>query len=193
MLDSVLRRRFEGPLAPLAARLAAHKVRAVALTAGVFLCDAAAMFAVAHLRYPAALALLAAAALIDALDGPLARAERATPFGAYLDMVLSAVASAGIAFAFGLAAPERALAAMFLMLGLVARTAAEAGVVRIAAAGLASLLGRAAGLIGKSELFVAFALACLFPDWFSVIAYLLGILCFAAAGSRLAAIAAQPT
>jgi hypothetical protein len=56
---------------------------------------------------------------------------------------------------------------MFLMLGLVARgTAREA-------------------LIGKTELYTAYGLACLFPDWFSLIAYAVGILCFVSAGLRL--------
>ena len=88
-------------------------------------------------------------------------------------------AAAGLAFAFALAEPDRALAAMFLMLGLVARTAV--------------LAETPAGwpLVGKAELFLAFALACLFPAWFSILAYAVGILCFVAAGSRVAAIVAQ--
>ncbi len=115
------------------------------------------------------------------LDGPVARRQGAAPFGAYLDLVLSVTAAAGIAFAFALAEPDRALAAMFLMLGLVARTAALAG----------TAAPWAPSLIGKTELFLAFALACLLPDRFSLIAYLVGTLCFVAAGSRVAAAAAQ--
>ncbi|MEJ0025872.1 MAG: CDP-alcohol phosphatidyltransferase family protein [Rhizomicrobium sp.] len=183
MLDSLLRRHLDGPLAPAAAWLSARKVRGWTLTVSAFLCSAVAMLDIGHRDYLLGLALLALAGAFDSLDGPVARREGATPFGAYLDLVLSVIAAAGIAFAFALAAPDRALAAMFLMLGLVARTAALAGT--LAAAPWAPVL------IGKTELFVAFALACLLPDWFSIIAYLVGTLCFVAAGSRVAAVAAQ--
>src|SRR6185437_11144672 len=50
-----------------------------------------------------------------------------------------------------------------------------------------------ARLVGKTEIFVALALACLFPGWFSVVAYGLGILCFVSAGLRLADVLVQRT
>ena len=188
MLEALLRRPLDGLLAPAAAWLHARKVRSLALTVCAFLCNAVAMLDIGHRNYLLGLGLLAIAGLFDLLDGPVARAEGQTPFGAYLDLVLSLTAAAGIAFAFALAAPDRALAAMFLMLGLVARTAAESG----ARSAMSVPVAVATGLVGKCELFVTFALACLFPDWFSIAAYLVGILCFVSAGSRVA-VAAQRT
>ena len=179
MLDSLLRRQLDGPLTAVAAWLGARKVRALALTLSAFLCRAVAMLDIGHRNYLLGLGLLAVAGAFDLLDGPLARCEGAAPLGAYLDHVLSLIAAAGIAFAFALAEPDRALAAMFLMLGLVARTAALTGA---PTAGL---------LVGKTELFLAFAVACVFPAWFSIVAYLVGIACFVAAGSRVAAIVAE--
>ena len=91
-------------------------------------------------------------------------------------------------FAFALAAPSRALAAMFLMLGLVARAAAATAAARLQDSGpILAGLEQASALVGKTELFVAFAAACVFPNWFSLIAYVVGILCFVAVGSRVAA------
>jgi len=179
MLDSLLRRRLDGPLAPVAAWLAARKIKSWTLTVSAFLCTAVAMLDIGHRTYLAALALLVIAGAFDLLDGPVARQEGTTPLGATLDRVLSVIAAAGLAFAFALAEPDRALAAMFLMLGLVARTAA--------------LSEPQAGwsVVGKTELFIAFALACLFPAWFSILAYAVGILCFVAAGTRVAALASQ--
>ena len=174
MLDALLRRHLAGPLAPVAAWLYARKVHGLALTLCAFLCSAVAMLDIGHRDYLLGLGLIAAAGLFDLLDGPVARAEGATPFGAYLDTVLCRIAGAGIAFAFALAEPDRVLAAMFLMFGLVARTAAD------------TIAPADTGLIGKTELFVAFAVACLFPQWFSIVAYAFGILCFVAAGSRVA-------
>ncbi len=179
MLDALLRRQLARPLAPVAAWLHGRKVRGLALTLCAFLCAAVAMLDIGHGAYLLGLGLLAIAGLFDLLDGPVARVDGPTPFGVYLNTVLSPTAGAGIAFAFALAEPDRALAAMFLMFGLVARTASDTG-------------ATSPGLIGKTELFIAFAAACLFPQWFSVIAYLVGILCFVSAGSRVA-IAAQRT
>ena len=168
MLDPFLRRHAARATAPAAAWLERIQIRALALTLAAFVCAIAAMLDIGHRRYLWGLGFLLAAGLFDALDGPLARRRGATAFGAYLDTVLGLVAEAGIAFAFALAEPDRALAAMFLMLGLVARASA--------------------GTDGaKSELLLGCTLACLFPNWFSLIAYALGIAGFVEAGSRVAA------
>jgi phosphatidylglycerophosphate synthase len=178
MLDAVFRTRLEAYLAPAAARLSALRIGADGLTASVFVLNAVAALDIAHQHDLLGLGVLAAGRVLDAFDGPLARLQGPTVLGGYLDRVLALIAGALIPFAFALAMPDRALAAMFLMLGLVARSAAST-----------KALGTAFDLIGKSELFIAFALACLFPDRFSLIAYAVGILCFVAAGSRVAAAA----
>ena len=187
MLDPILRRHAEPLLAPLTDRLAAWGVRPDAVTLAAFI---AAVGAMADIRYGHdgfALALLVVAGVLDGLDGPLARKDAVTGKGAYLDRVLGLLASAGIPFAFALAEPDRALAALFLELGLVARAAAETAAAR-AAGQAGQVLSVVGGLVGKSALFVAFALACIFPQWFSTIAYAVGILCFVGAGSQVAAV-----
>ena len=170
MLDPILRRHAERFVTPLAGRLTALKP--LGLTLSAFVCAVVAMVDVGHRNYLWGLGLLLAARLFDAFDGPLARRRGATAFGAYIDSVLSLIAGAGLAFAFALAEPDRALAAMFLMLGLVARAAAGADA-------------------AKTELAVAYGLACLFPSWFSLIAYAVGIMCFLEAGSRVASAAVR--
>jgi hypothetical protein len=69
-------------------------------------------------------------------------------------------------FSFGLADPSRALAAMFLMLALTVLTVLRNGHVS------AVIWGVAAGLW----------LAALFPDHFSLLAYLIGVMAFVSAG-----------
>jgi phosphatidylglycerophosphate synthase len=185
MLDSLLRRQFSSFVALPAARLST-RVSANALTVGAFVAGAAALPAIGFRKYLVALGLLAVARALDGLDGPVARARGTSPFGCYLDQVLDLIITAAVPFAFALAEPERALAAMFLMLGLVARAAAAA-----------SLPGPMVGLpeqnslIGKTELFVAFALACILPDRFNLIAYVAGVISFLAAGQRMAAVASS--
>jgi hypothetical protein len=73
-------------------------------------------------------------------------------------------------FGFGLADPPRALAAMFLMFAMtvlttVARSNVSAVIWPIAAAML---------------------LICVLPDYFSIVAYLIGITCFIASGQGIA-------
>lgn len=86
--------------------------------------------------------------------------------------VFAAVAYGALPFAFVLDAPVRALPSVFLMFGLIAHTAA------------AFKIGR--GFTGGIELFLLFVLAAALPAWFGLIAYTGGVLCFVAAGMRLA-------
>ena len=170
MLDPVLRRHTARLTAPLAGRL--DHFNPLALTLAAFAAALGAMVDIGHRNYLWGLGFLLLARALDALDGPIARRKGPGPFGAYLDTVLSLIAGAGLTFAFALAEPDRALAAMFLMLGLVARAAAGADA-------------------AKTELAIAFGLTCLFPNWFSLLAYALGIASFLETGSLVAAAAAR--
>lgn len=69
-------------------------------------------------------------------------------------------------FGFGLADPSRALAAMFLTTALAVVTVLRRGEV--------SVVYWLAG--------AAFLAACFLPNWFSPLAYLIGVICFAVAG-----------
>ena len=190
MLDAILRRQSETFLAPVAARVAALGIGANALTLSAAVCGIVAVLDIGHRYYLIGLAALVLGRVFDALDGAVARRAGPTASGATLDLVLDLVVAAAIPFSFALAQPDHALAAMFLMLGLVARAGASVAVRQTGWPG--ESLDQAGGLIGKTELFLAFALACVFPNWFSIIAYAVGILCFIAAGSRTAAILAKP-
>jgi phosphatidylglycerophosphate synthase len=192
MLDTFLRRVLEPVTAPWAARLA-QLTSANALTLSAFVWGVAALSDIRFQKYFLALGFLVLRGIFDVLDGAVARVRGPTTFGTYLDQVLNLVISAGIPFAFALAEPDRTMAAMFLMFGLVVRASAAVSVKTSGTGLLGAALAQTGMLIGKSELFIAFALACVFPQWFSIIAYIVGILCFAAAGSRVATAAtAEP-
>ena len=79
-----------------------------------------------------------------------------------------------IPFGFAIAAPESALAAMFLMLALSVLT----------------VLGR--GYVSLVTWLVAatFLLVCIFPSYFSLLAYIIGVMVFIAAGQGLARVRA---
>jgi hypothetical protein len=77
-------------------------------------------------------------------------------------------------FAFALADPARAIAASFLTLSLLVLNSAN------------SLRSSAPQLIEHTELFLAFAVVCVMPQWFGLAAYIFGVLCFLSAGVRIA-------
>lgn len=78
-----------------------------------------------------------------------------------------------VPFGFALADPSQGLAAMFLMLGLSVFTSQRALAGRTGIRWMHWLAG------------VALVIACLLPNYFSILAYLIGIACFGAAGQGL--------
>jgi hypothetical protein len=88
---------------------------------------------------------------------------------------LALALAAAATFGFAVADPTRALAASFLLLGLVLVA------ICLAASG-AGRSSRSAHYMTELAMLAAAIAACLRPDWFSVIAYAGGIVCFPAAG-----------
>jgi hypothetical protein len=121
----------------------------------------AAIPAIAWRHFWIALVLIAIARMLAVLAG------RSDPSEA-----LDAVAFAGLAFGFALADPAHAVAACFFVFGYVAAIAVP----------------KRLALRETLVLALAFALACLLPERFSLIAYLLGIAGFVLAGLRFAGV-----
>jgi phosphatidylglycerophosphate synthase len=186
MLDGPLRKRIDPPLARIAAGLVALGVSADALTVAGFVIGLAALPDIATGHYAAGLVLILLSRLCDGLDGAVARRTGTTELGAYLDAALDFILYASVPFAFALADPGRALAALFLMFGFVA-----SGSSFLAFAVTRRGLGPE-GLTEAALTVIAFALACLFPDRFGLIAYSAGTICFVVAGARIAAAVATP-
>jgi phosphatidylglycerophosphate synthase len=189
MLTTPLRKFAEPLLAPGGSRLARFGAQADLLTAIGFLVGLAAIPAIASHNYLIGLGLILLNRLIDALDGAVARQTQATGRGAFLDMTLDLIVFAAIPFAFALADPSRALAAAFFIFAI-----ATSGVASIAFAALASRQGSTGEMlfsfVGRimedTELTLALVIACIFPAWFGVVAYVAGALCFLTAGARIA-------
>ncbi len=130
---------------------------------GGFLVGAGAAACLAAHLYLAALALflINRASIVATLSvGDVARVRRA----------LAAIALAAMPFGFALADMTHAMAASFLLVGLLAETA----VAHTGDDGSNRLFGLAAAL--------ALAIACIRPDWFGVVAYTVGVSGFVAAG-----------
>ncbi|HVU19310.1 MAG TPA: hypothetical protein VHE09_01160 [Rhizomicrobium sp.] len=155
----------------MAARLTAFGVASVAQVSIGFVVALTAVPLIATAHSWLALPALLFGLILSAIGRANASAQVAASSIAFDVIVLAAVP-----FAFALADPTRALAAVFVLFAMVA-------------AGAAALLAndeRKLTPVDEAVCASAFALACMFPTWFGLIAYVLGLLGFIAAGSRFA-------
>ena len=194
MLDAPLRKLIDLPLNRAGAALARAGLRPDWVTWGGFALGLAAVPAIAAHRYDIGLGFIVANRIADGFDGAIARHSRVSDAGAFLDIALDFIFYAAVPFAFALARPEEALASAFLALSFVAAGSSFLAYAVIAGKrGLTTDLNGSksiyhiGGLTEGSETFIAFALACLFPNWFGAICIIFGALCFITAGTRIGA------
>jgi hypothetical protein len=161
MLDAILSRLF-GPALDAVGRRLGKGATALALAAFV-ICLGAVPLVALHFAL-IGLAVFVAGKILSAIAARVAE-DRA------LNDVLDAVSFAALPFGFALGDPSTALPAVLMMFGLAAQSAASLK------------FGR--GLIGATELLLAFAVACVFPDRFGIVAYVAAVLCFVSAGVRI--------
>ena len=193
MLDARARRLIDPPLDRLGGALARLGLGANAVTVGGFALGAGAWAALAVQAYTVALGLIAANRFADGLDGALARRHGPTELGGYLDVVLDFVFYAGVPFAVAVGRPEFALPAAFLVFSFVgtgtsflafAAVAARRGLTT-EARGRGKALYYLGGLTEGAETIALFALVCLRPDWFPVLAWGFGGLCWLTTATRV--------
>jgi hypothetical protein len=153
---------FESLRMQIAARAAAAGISPAALSVAAFAISLLALPLVARGYYAVGFAMFLLRRLVDFFT--------ATEAGGRMHAVLDGIVYASVPFAFALADPTRALAACFLLFGFVA---------------VCSISEAHARLIDTLVCIMAFAIACVMPSWFGVIAYSLGIVCFVVTGVRL--------
>ena len=166
MLDAVIHGTVDGNLTALARRLGWH---AAVFTFLGFAFGLGGLPLIATNHPLIGLAALIASRLIFAI----AAHDGAGDADRKLAMLLRDISLAGYPFAFAIAAPEHGAACVFLIFGLAAMISA-----RFAYPGAGD--GRFAP--GGFDFAAAFLLGVLVPGWFGLLAYLLGGLCFVAAG-----------
>ncbi|MGH6870950.1 MAG: CDP-alcohol phosphatidyltransferase family protein [Rhizomicrobium sp.] len=186
MLDRPLKALSRSTLAQGARTLVRTGVPADFVSVAACVVGLAAIPALARHAYLLALALILANRLIDALDGAVARQTRVTGRGAFLDMTLDLIVFAGIPFGFALGDPSRGLAAAFFIFAIAATGASSIFLSSKMRAPGETMFGFVGRIMEDTELTLAFAIACIVPGWFSVVAYVAGVLCFLTAGSRIA-------
>ena len=191
---------FDAPLRPLIDRLlnpigrglvalgmTANQVTMIGAAFGLIAagCVAAGLF------YPA-LWFVIANRVIDGLDGAVARASRSSDFGGYLDIVSDFIFYSAIPMAFAVARPETALAAAFLIFSFIGTATSFLGFAILAEKHQVTnqIRGKKAfyylgGLTEGTETILLFLAMLVWPDYFSLMAIVFGILCWVTTGTRI--------
>jgi phosphatidylglycerophosphate synthase len=194
VLDARLRRWIDPPLDRLSVALAGGWLTADRVTVIGFLIGLAGVAAIAHGAFGTGLVLILVNRFLDGLDGALARRQGVTDLGGFLDIVADFVFYAAVPFGFALADPAaNALPAAFLAFSFMGT-----GSSFLAYAAMASRRGLSTELRGRKSLYyiggltegtetiAVFVLACLWPAWFPLIAWVFGALCWLTTATRVA-------
>src|SRR5438270_10427784 len=115
MLDPLLRRLIDPPLARAGAWLAERGLTANQATVGGLALGLTAVPLLAVGFYNTALIVVLLNRLLDGIDGMIARQADVTPFGGYLDIVCDIVFYAAVPLGFALAVPGNAVWAALLL------------------------------------------------------------------------------
>ena len=194
MLDARLRRLIDPPLDRLSGALDGGRLTPNAITLQGLAVGLLVPVALAYEAYGLALALILVNRLLDGLDGALARRQGPTDLGGFLDIVCDFIFYAAVPFGFALADPAaNGVAAAFLIFSFVGTGSSFlAFAVMAAKRGFSTeVRGRKSiyylgGLTEGTETILAFALACLFPGHFPLIAVVFGALCWLTTATRIA-------
>jgi phosphatidylglycerophosphate synthase len=193
MLDPLMRRFIDPPFGRAGACLAARHVPANAVSLAGLAIGLFVLPCLAYRQYEAALVIVFVNRLLDGLDCAIARAAGATAFCGYLDIVCDAVFYAAVPLGFALADPGYGLWVALLLASFVctmtsflarAIVAAQRGEADGGARGQKSFF-HAAGIVEGTETIAAFALFCLFPTQFPLLAGLFAALCLWTAFARV--------
>lgn len=194
MLDEPLRKWVDPLYTKAADALAWRDIRPSRVIIAGFLLSIAAFPAIVFGHYIVALVLIASGRSVDGLGGAVRRQTRATDLGDFLDISLEYIYCAAIPFAFALADPSRALAACFFVFAFTVSAATFLAYSKFATkrgidvkVGGVKGVSHLAGLTDGAEAFIAFTIVCIHPEWFGIVAYVFGIICFVSAGFRFAA------
>ena len=192
MFDAQLRPLIDRLLNPIGRGLVALGMTAnqVTMIGAAFGLIAAGCVA-AGLFYPA-LWFVISNRVIDGLDCAVARASRSSDFGGYLDIVSDFIFYSAIPMAFAVARPETALAAAFLIFSFIGTATSFLGFAILAEKHQVTtkIRGKKAfyylgGLTEGTETILLFLAMLVWPDYFSLMAIVFGILCWVTTGTRI--------
>ena len=185
MLDRTILDKTRSLLSNLAEQLLKRNITANQVTVAGFLVGMTAVPLIIFDYTYLALACIILNRLLDGVDGTLARLSTPTDRGGFLDIVLDFIFYSAIPLAFAIANPEsNALAAAFLIYAFIGTGCSFLAFAAIAEKRKLTstefpdksfyYLG---GLTEATETIIIFGVMCLFPTYFSLLAYGFAALC----------------
>lgn len=195
MLDRYTLKLVKPPLQGTAKILACKNIQADQITVVGFLVGMLSVPAIAFHFYWLGFVLIVINRIMDGLDGEVARLTTPTDRGAYLDIVLDFIFYSAVVFAFALANPAiNALAAAALIFSFMGTGSSFLAFAIIAERrNIASMdypnkgFYYLNGLAEGTETIAALLLMCVFPNWFSPIAWVFFAACVATTTTRVMA------
>ncbi len=193
MLDGVARKAIDPALDRLGKWLAGQDISANQVTIAGLAIGLAAATAISFTFFGLGVGLILVSRLCDGLDGTVARHNGASDFGGYLDIVLDFAFYGVIPLGFAFADPSaNALAAATLIFSFYVNGAsflayailAEKRKITDEPRGKKSIFFTT-GLAEATETLGVFIAACIWPDWFPVLAYGFAVICFYTALVRI--------
>ncbi|TRD11980.1 CDP-alcohol phosphatidyltransferase family protein [Erythrobacter insulae] len=198
MFDAKIRPLIDPALNRIGNALAAVGVTANALTFGGLALGLGGAVAIAWGQMWLGLALVIANRLVDGLDGAVARVKGPTALGGYFDIVADFAFYVSIPLGFAVMAESNTLPALVLVASFVLTGVSFLAFAVIAAErqettdahGKKSFF-YSTGLAEGAETIIVFIAMCIFPAWFTVLAYGYAALCVLTVFQRSALAAAQ--
>lgn len=193
MLDGKARKLIDPTLMQMSAFLVKNNITPNQVTIAGFVIGILAAVAIGFHYFWLGLLLLLISRLADGLDGSVAKLTKSSDFGGFLDITLDFAFYGMIPVAFIFANPgENALAGSVLILSFYVNGAsflaysimAEKNKMKTEERGKKSLYFTT-GLAEATETILVFVAFCLFPNWFSPIAWLFAFICFYTAFARI--------
>lgn len=193
MLDATMRRVIDPPLDRFAQIAVSLGVTANATTGIGFIFGLAATVAIAFGTFELAIGLILINRVLDGLDGAIARQTQTTDLGGFLDIVGDFLIYGAVPFGFALYAAEvNALAACFLLLSFIGTGASFLAYAIVAEKrGISTdIRGKKSfyylgGLTEGTETIACFILFCLLPEYFAILAWGYGALCWITTATRV--------
>ncbi len=193
MFDSWMRQKIDPPLDRLGGIISDKGVTANQVTWSGFVVGMLVIPALAFQSYDIALGCIVFNRLCDGLDGAVARSQGMTDLGGYLDITLDFLFYSAVVFGFALASPqENALAAAFLIFSFIGTGASFLSFAIVAAKrGISTdIRGKKSiyylgGLTEGTETIVLFLALCIWPEYFSTMAWIFGALCWLTTSFRI--------
>ena len=120
MIDSKYRKLVQPGFDWFGLKLKKMNISPAQVTLSAFLIGLLASLMIALGHFTWAILFLWLSGFLDVLDGTLARlVNRASPKGAYMDLIFDRLVEVGVIFAFYLTAPDHVLAYLFFYIGLI--------------------------------------------------------------------------